>query len=222
MLTIKRHFPINKLSVSKAMYATKEFFGKTRAAVAGGFTSLRARNRSMGKKSILSSMILLVGFFGTLSALLVLYPLATDNGSTKPVSPTNANIETEKKTAAPSATDTPAASTQTSDTGAATRNSVNDSGTPPIATSPASPAPAVSPAPVAQPAAPQPSVTTQPTITSAPAPAVPSTPVPAPVTAPAPVTTDPTSVLPMLTAPVTDTVEGTTDTLQDTTNNLLD
>lgn len=228
MLTIKRHFLINKLSMSRALYKTKESFGRLGSAIAAGVASLRDRSQSMGKKSILSSLVLLVGFFGTLSALLMLYPLTTDRGSTQPASPTNANIETEQQASADAATKGAPA-----DTGSAARTPFADTSAPSIVTSPTAPAPTApevisapatqsSPAPaVPGPMASQPMITTQPTITT-----TPSVPAPAPAdaapTSPAPSASDPTSLLPMVTAPVTEPVQDATKAVQGTADGLLD
>lgn len=230
MLTIKHQF-INKVALSRMLYEVRAFFGRMGTAIGTGFASLRERSRSMGRKSILSSLVLLVGFFGSLSALLMLYPLTTDRGSTQPANPTNANLETETKAARPSNGNGNTSNSSTGD--ASSKNPVQGSTTP-LATSPVTPSPSGASAPIVSqpepvvtptPLVSQPTVTTQPTITSSPstpAPAPTPMPVLAPVTSPAePTAPESAPLLPMLT-PVTNTVEGTTEAVQDTAGSLLD
>lgn len=199
MLTIKRHFPINRLALSKAWYETKHFFGHAGHSLKTGVASLRARSHSMGKKSILSSLVVLVGFFGSLSALLILYPITTQQGGPLSADSPQANVESQ---AGSSVTETWMKDGE-STTGA--DGAAQNGQTPSIATSPApapvSPsAPASSaPAPVVQsaPVAPQPTIYTTPNagMTS------PTATAPAPAPAPAPVTAPPTSTAPLPTAP---------------------
>ena len=221
MLTIKHRFPINKLSVSRMLYGLKDFFGRIGSMIVAGIASLKERSHSMGKKSILSSLVLLVGFFGSLSALLMLYPLATDKGSTQPARPTNANVETDQQAAANGVN----GASSGSDTGS-TKDPVGNMGTPSIVASPASPSPTAAPSqsPLVNPStaaqsSPAPSpIVTQPTITSAPS---------APAPAPEPVVSTPESdapesapLLPLTTDPVTNAVQDASKGLQDVTSGL--
>jgi hypothetical protein len=231
MLTIKRRFPINKLALSKAWFEAKQLFPRVRASYVGGIADLRERGQSMGKKSILSSLVLMVGFFGSLSALLILYPIATRNGGPFSGNGTQANVESQTE---PSTSGTWQKETSTAGTGTQaaqqeqTKDQVPATQSQPLATSPVTPAPASStPAPVTQ-AAP----VTTPTLTQPSATPTPVQPTPPPVvTSPLPVTTPPPVVPPLntplpvdtqpITTPVTDTLRGTTDGLSGTVNDLL-
>lgn len=217
MLTIKRHFPINRLALSKAWYETKHFFGRTGHSLATGVASLRARSHSMGKKSMLSSLVVLVGFFGSLSALLILYPITTQQGGPLSAGSPQANVESQ---AGSSVTESwmkdGESATGTNDSGAAPAGQTPAIATSPapVSTAPSASAPgAVAPAPAVQsaPVTPQPALSTAPS-TSTPSQTV-TDPAPAPSqtsplpTAPAP--TDPAPIIsipPLNTAPLTDPV----------------
>lgn len=228
MLTIKRRFPINKLALSKAWFETKQLFPRVRASYAGGIADLRERGQSMGKKSILSSLVLMVGFFGSLSALLILYPIATRTGGPFAANGTQANVEsqTEPSTTGTWQKENSTAGTSTEPSQEQSKDQVPATQSQPLATSPVTPAPTGSMSAPATQAAPVTTPTlTQPSATPAPVPAAP-TPVvtsPLPATTPPPVVQPPSIPLPdttPLTAPVTDTLRGATDGLSGTLNGL--
>lgn len=233
MLTIKRRFPINKLALSKAWFEAKQLFPRVRASYVGGMADLRERSQSMGKKSILSSLVLMVGFFGSLSALLILYPIATRNGGPFDTNGTQANIESQTEASTTgtwqkgNSADT---DTQAAQQAEQAKNEVPATQSQPIATSPVSPAPASStPAPATQAAPITTPTLTQPSATPAPVPVSPTpvvtSPPPVVTTPPAPVVQPPSVPLPVdtapLTAPVTNTLQSTTDGVSGTVNDLL-
>ena len=196
MLTIKRHFPINRLALSKAWFSTKSFFGNAGHSLKTGVASLRDRSHTMGKKSMLSSLVVLVGFFGSLSALLILYPITTQQGGPLSADSPQANVGSQADSSVTETWMKDGESTTGAD-GAAQNGQ-----TPPIATTPA-PAPASSSAPVGS--APTPAVqpapvAPQPTIRTAPSAGVTSPTVTAPAPVPAPVNTPPASPAPLPTS----------------------
>lgn len=233
MLTIKRHFPINKLALSKLWYGTKQLFPRVSASFAGGITDLRERSQAMGKKSILSSLVLMVGFFGSLSALLILYPIATREGGPFSGTATRANVgsPTEASTSGTWPKDSNSAANSSQAAGEQAKGAVPATQPEPLATSPVSPAPASSPAPTS--AAPSVSapvpVVSQPT-TPAPVASSPILTAPSTATSPLPATGTPldpvlSSPLPTVNtdpvAPVTNMLPSATQPIEDTADSLL-
>lgn len=238
MLTIKRHFPINKLTLSKAWYGAKQLYPRVSASFTGGIADLRERSQAMGKKSILSSLVLMVGFFGSLSALLILYPIATRQGGPFSGAASNANIESQ---AEPSTSGTwpkdnsnnNAATGQTAEEQA--KGAVPATQSEPLATSPVSPTPAATPAPasttpsvsVPTPTVPQPTVTapmtTSPILSApSPSPSITTPSLPATGTPIDPVVNSPLPVInttPL--APVKNLLPSATQPVEDTANSLL-
>ena len=206
MLTIKRHFPINKLMITRALYSAYDYVWHIGHDTILRFKELTRGREHLGRKSLVSTLVLLVGFFGSLAALIGLRPIMSQGVG----SPT-AKVESTEKPAA-----TPASQTQTAS---------NEQQSAQPATAPAATQPAQSTQ--SMPAA-SPSTNTSPTIGSAPvpgvAPIISSTPTIQPgmgstTPAPAPVVTSP----PPVSAPSPDPISSTVNDLQNTvtTPNLL-
>jgi hypothetical protein len=205
MLTIKRHFPINKLMITRALYSVYDYVWHIGHDTIKRFKELTRGREHLGRKSLVSTLVLLVGFFGSLAAFIGLRPIMSQGVG----SPT-AKVES---TEAPATT--PATQTQTA--------SNEQQSTQPAATT--QPAQSAQPAPAASP-----STSSTPVIGSTPvprtAPVISSTPTVQPgmgssAPAPVPVVTSPTppSTPPPSSAPISSTVNDLQNTV--TSPNLL-
>jgi hypothetical protein len=191
MLTIKRHFPINKLIITRALYSAYDYVWHIGHDTIKRFKELTRGREHLGRKSLVSTLVLLVGFFGSLAAFIGLRPIMSQGvgsptakvESTKPPATTPATqTQTASNGQQPAAASAPAQSSQSTQSVPSTSSSPTTA--PALGSAPApSTAPIISSAPTVQPgmgsAAPAPvPVVTSPT----PAPAPSSTPISSTVT----------------------------------------
>lgn len=210
MLTIKRHFPITKLTLSMGAHVLGEYIHRMNHAVVRRTKALRGH--IITRNHLIGSLVVAIGFFGTYALLVaaqqpVHHPIAT----TPSASQQQASVSGVK--AASSATPAAAANSQVPSlqqaTSAPAANYTQPASSAPVQSTTSAPAPAIQP--VAAPVLSSSPVTTQSssTMTSSPTASSSTT------------TVDDTTSAPVLT-PVTERVQTPLDTtLNKTTTTLV-
>lgn len=108
MLSIKRHFSISKLSFVTGLRAGGDYIAHAWQSFVGGLKALTNRRDHIGRDSLISVLVVLIGFFGTVAALVGLRPATSHNVAQGPSSNQQANGEPGRAvTGTPPANQTP-------------------------------------------------------------------------------------------------------------------
>ena len=217
MLSIP-HLPFTRMRVSRLRLSAQDLAGSMLASASRTIDKVVARLQRkfphLSRRILISTFVVLIGFFGSLAAFMGLKPVIEHSIGNPGPSAEQANVAPQRATPSATATTDPVANPAPVASQASPTPSVQPAqpvGSAPVASPPAAPAPVISSTPttsVLEPgrgsAAPAPTTTTTtPTVSPTP-------------TAPTPITTTPT------TDPVQSTVGGVQQTLNTTTQPVTD